>query len=201
MSTKTEHTAISYYNGRSWRQRKICVYIIVLIMHRHHAWLACLSFICAYVFFPQYLPIVWALIERKTTEAYVAVLHHFKTVLAPHLRPTSFMMDFERGLTTALQIIYPQATIGHCYFHHCQVCKFKKTSKTNFTISYGKFNFPIFRGDFDFFNTYGWNKYDEIMKNSNANYTFAIGYIIFPSVMCGTIARRIQPKNFNSKSA
>ena len=93
--------------------------------------------------------------ERKTTEAYVAVLRYFKIVLAPHLRSSSFMMDFGRGLTTAVQIVYPQATIGHCYFHYCQVYKFIKTSDTNFIIPYGKFNFTIFRGAFDFYNSYG----------------------------------------------
>ena len=55
--------------------------------------------------FSQYLPIAWALMERKSTVAYLAVMRHFATILAPQIRPSSCMMDFETSLAAAVQII------------------------------------------------------------------------------------------------
>lgn len=70
---------------------------------------------------------------RKTTEAYVAVLHDFATMLAPHIRPDSYMTDFERVLPTALQITYPEAISERWYFYYCQVLSQNHYSLRNYT--------------------------------------------------------------------
>lgn len=69
----------------------------------------------------QAIPITWALMDKKTTLAYVAVLEHFKSTLAQHLQPKKFTVDYESGLASAVSLVYPDALICRCYFHYLQV--------------------------------------------------------------------------------
>ncbi|CAG5093177.1 Protein of unknown function, partial [Cotesia congregata] len=66
------------------------------------------------------IPITWALMDKKTTLAYVAVLEHFKSTLAQHLQPKKFTVDYESGLASADLLVYPDALICRCYFHYLQ---------------------------------------------------------------------------------
>ncbi|CAD6223587.1 GSCOCG00011756001-RA-CDS, partial [Cotesia congregata] len=66
------------------------------------------------------IPITWALMDKKTTLAYVTVLEHFKSTLAQHLQPKKFTVDYESGLASAVSLIYPDALICRCYFHYLQ---------------------------------------------------------------------------------
>ncbi|CAG5077572.1 Protein of unknown function [Cotesia congregata] len=57
------------------------------------------------------------IMTSKTTAAYTAVLNHFSQVFAPHINPSSVSVDFEEGLSSAIDAIFPNAKIIRCYFH------------------------------------------------------------------------------------
>ncbi|XP_011297351.1 uncharacterized protein [Fopius arisanus] len=66
------------------------------------------------------LPIAWALMEKKNSRSCLRVLEYFKTVLAPHINPSTVHLDFERALRNTVEHVYPNARIVHCYFHYLQ---------------------------------------------------------------------------------
>ncbi|KAH0563724.1 hypothetical protein KQX54_005111 [Cotesia glomerata] len=49
------------------------------------------------------LPVAWSLMSRKSTDCYVAVIDHFKS-LSQHIIVSSYMTDFESGLRKALKL-------------------------------------------------------------------------------------------------
>ncbi|CAD6231389.1 GSCOCG00012226001-RA-CDS [Cotesia congregata] len=73
------------------------------------------------------LPVAWSLMSRKSTDCYVAVIDHFKS-LSQHIIVLSYMTDFETGLRKALKLSYPNATAESCYFHFIQA-NMKKAKK------------------------------------------------------------------------
>lgn len=67
-------------------------------------------------------PLIYVLMTRKTQEAYCSVFQYIEENVC-HLRPNSFMTDYETGLRNALRFVYTIAKIEGCWFHYCQVIK------------------------------------------------------------------------------
>ncbi|XP_015120532.1 uncharacterized protein LOC107043511 [Diachasma alloeum] len=74
------------------------------------------------------VPIIWALMTKKNTQAYQAFFQYFKNHLAPNLQPHTFFVDFEQALTNVIREFYPNARIVHCFFHHIQALTKKLAS-------------------------------------------------------------------------
>ncbi|CAG5084121.1 Protein of unknown function, partial [Cotesia congregata] len=74
------------------------------------------------------------IMTSKTTAAYTAVLNHFSQVFAPHINPSSVSVDFEEGLSSAIDAIFPNAKIIRCYFHflNASMRNLKKKKGTKF---------------------------------------------------------------------
>ncbi|XP_011313279.1 uncharacterized protein [Fopius arisanus] len=66
------------------------------------------------------VPLAWALMTRKSQEAYVAVLEYFKDHLTPNIVPTVVCQDYEIGLRNAILYVYPNVQVIHCWFHYTQ---------------------------------------------------------------------------------
>ncbi|XP_044594352.1 uncharacterized protein LOC123271884 [Cotesia glomerata] len=66
------------------------------------------------------IPVFWALMERKTTDGYIAALTYFHQILTPHIRPAIVMTDFETALLRPIRTIFSEATHKGCFFHFCQ---------------------------------------------------------------------------------
>jgi hypothetical protein len=79
------------------------------------------------VFFDnRLLPLVYVLMRRKTTSAYLRVFRALKAAcqnLGYQLLPDDIMTDFETGLIPAIQQEFPAARHKGCHFHHCQVSR------------------------------------------------------------------------------
>lgn len=71
----------------------------------------------------QSVPILFALMQKKTKMAYNLIIEHLKS-LAPTLKPTSIITDFESALRDSLVENFPEAISHGCWFHHNQVCWF-----------------------------------------------------------------------------
>ncbi|XP_043284626.1 uncharacterized protein [Venturia canescens] len=68
----------------------------------------------------QHFPIAFALLSRKTEEAYVAVLRCVMQFLIPSFKPKIIITDFEAALENAVKTVFPQAELLGCRFHHSQ---------------------------------------------------------------------------------
>ncbi|XP_044019647.1 uncharacterized protein LOC122860059 isoform X2 [Aphidius gifuensis] len=62
-------------------------------------------------------PIFWALMPRKTEEAYKLVFQQFLT-WTQHMEHQMFHTDYEQAISNAIQSIFNNATIIYCYFHY-----------------------------------------------------------------------------------
>ncbi|KAF0704899.1 MULE domain-containing protein, partial [Aphis craccivora] len=82
------------------------------------------------------IPIVYALMESKTEEAYTLLLKKCKE-LFPFLMPLNIMTDFESGLLNAFKFVYPDADQHSCWFHYVQalVKNIRKRGLTRFVKS------------------------------------------------------------------
>ena len=69
----------------------------------------------------QIFPVGYALMNRKTEAAYQSVLKSLFDTLLPTLQPSHVMTDFETALQKTIKIIFPEAAIHGCFFHHCHV--------------------------------------------------------------------------------
>lgn len=69
----------------------------------------------------QSIPICYVLMESKTQEAYIKVLHRFKIIFST-VQPLVIITDYERGLRNAFSLTYPEAELKPCWFHYVQVC-------------------------------------------------------------------------------
>lgn len=78
-----------------------------------------------HAFFDNHLlPLVYVLMAKKTTSAYVKVFRALKAAclnLGCQLQPVDIMTDFESGLIPAIQQEFSNARHKGCHFHHCQV--------------------------------------------------------------------------------
>lgn len=64
----------------------------------------------------QSWPIIYVLMTRRTSAAYVEVLRYIEDQICK-LNPKSFMSDFEFGLRRALRLVYPGVKTHGCWFH------------------------------------------------------------------------------------
>lgn len=76
-------------------------------------------------------PLVYVLMTRKTQESYCSVFQYIEDNVC-HLRPDSFMSDYETGMRNALRIVYPNIPVDGCWFHYCQAIKKKCSRIPNF---------------------------------------------------------------------
>jgi len=66
-------------------------------------------------------PMCYALMTRKTTDLYRAVLERLHQ-LAPQFAPTQLIADFEDAPTAAFRVVFgEQLQISGCWFHYAQV--------------------------------------------------------------------------------
>jgi hypothetical protein len=70
------------------------------------------------------VPLVYVLMTRKTTNAYISVFQELKNAcrnLGLQLQPPEIMTDFETGLLPAIAQEFPNTRHKGCHFHFCQV--------------------------------------------------------------------------------
>ena len=80
-------------------------------------------------------PVFFALMTRKTTQLYEAVLSKLHT-LQPDFRPTHVMADFEEAPATAVrQVFGNDVIVSGCWFHYAQALV-KRLRKIGLTDSY-----------------------------------------------------------------
>jgi len=80
-------------------------------------------------------PVVFALMERKTTALYKAVLEKVKE-LVPEFQPSQVIADFEEAPTAALcEVFGDQLTVSGCWFHYAQSLM-KRLKKIGLTTAY-----------------------------------------------------------------
>ncbi|XP_043480989.1 uncharacterized protein LOC122510421 [Leptopilina heterotoma] len=78
------------------------------------------------------IPFAWILMERKTTQAYVAAFEKLRNLL-PGFRISEAMIDFEAALRNALRLVFPGVIIYGCHFHYCQAL-YRKAIKLGFKV-------------------------------------------------------------------
>lgn len=74
--------------------------------------------ISIWLYFQTY-PIVWVLMTRRTTAAYVNALEYVNENLLP-LEGEGIVLDFEKAMRAALKIVAPNLPAHGCFFHHVQ---------------------------------------------------------------------------------
>lgn len=79
---------------------------------KEHVALSKMSFQCCAV--------AYALMTRRTSAAYIAVLREVRDHLG--LTPGNVMSDYEAPLQSAIRVIFPDAQMRGCWFHFTQVC-------------------------------------------------------------------------------
>ena len=72
---------------------------IIHAVHRHHV-----------------VPVIYALLRRKSAETYTRLIEEVLKV-APNWSPRSVMMDFEQASIISFQRTFPNAALSGCYFH------------------------------------------------------------------------------------
>lgn len=72
------------------------------------------------IFSPQYYPILFALVNKKTTDIFRKIFTYLHDVLAPLLRPTEIITDFEASVYYALSETYVHSHIGGSVFYFAQ---------------------------------------------------------------------------------
>lgn len=75
-----------------------------------------------YIILFQAFPVVFALMKRKTANAYKAVFKYLKTI-QPNLDPRTVISDYERAIKIAVSDEFPLTDHHGCWFHYCQVRK------------------------------------------------------------------------------
>ncbi|XP_029345770.1 uncharacterized protein LOC115034131 [Acyrthosiphon pisum] len=80
-------------------------------------------------------PIVYALMSKKTEDAYCALFHFIKTEIEVNWNPLSVAIDFEKASIAAVRKIFPTANIFGCFFHHSQ-CIWRKIQQKGLTQLY-----------------------------------------------------------------
>ena len=73
-------------------------------------------FIIHAVYHQHIVPMVYALLRRKNTDAYSRLIDEVAKV-APNWLLISIMMDFEQASISAFQNKFPLASLSGCYFH------------------------------------------------------------------------------------
>lgn len=79
-----------------------------------------LSFTNICKFCPQYYPILFALVNKKTTDIFRKIFTYLHDVLAPLLRPSEIITDFEASVYYALSETYVNSHIGGSVFYFAQ---------------------------------------------------------------------------------
>jgi hypothetical protein len=84
----------------------------------------------------QYVfPVLYALMTRKNTELYKAVLEKLHELI-PEFRPSQVIADFEEAPTTAIRSVFGDAvTVSGCWFHYAQAL-IKKLKKIGLSDAY-----------------------------------------------------------------
>jgi hypothetical protein len=85
------------------------------------------------------LPLVYVLMAKKSTRAYVKVFKSLKSAcsnMGLQLQPQFIMSDFETGLIPAIQQEFPTALHKGCHFHHCQVRVSRPIASKVFSITH-----------------------------------------------------------------
>ena len=85
------------------------------------------------------MPLVYALLTRKTSDQYVKVLQAMKAAVdeyhVPVYMPTRFMSDFEKGIHNACAEVYPNVNIKCCFFHLGQSL-YRRIQETGLQVQY-----------------------------------------------------------------
>ncbi|GLV40956.1 hypothetical protein CBL_08530 [Carabus blaptoides fortunei] len=63
-------------------------------------------------------PVLYALMSRKTTEAYKSVLEYFKTEHVANLNISYLMADYETALRNVARDLFPNHQLHGCWFHY-----------------------------------------------------------------------------------
>jgi len=80
-------------------------------------------------------PVVYALMTRKTTALYKAVLQKVHELI-PEFQPSQVIADFEEAPTTAVREVFgDQVTVSGCWFHYAQAVM-KRLKKIGLTEAY-----------------------------------------------------------------
>ncbi|CAM4850845.1 unnamed protein product [Rotaria magnacalcarata] len=68
------------------------------------------------VFRDHAIPLIYALLRRKTKETYQHLIREILNI-APRWSPRAVMLDFEQASFGAFQAAFPNASLSGCYFH------------------------------------------------------------------------------------
>ena len=89
------------------------------------------------------IPLVFALLTSKNTQAYVRVLRIIDRFLRHnhqvHFTPQRIIVDFELGFINAVNAEIPAVTVGGCHFHFCKRL-YKKVQDLGLQGAYGNDN-------------------------------------------------------------
>jgi len=69
----------------------------------------------------QSFSLVHAMLTGKIHHIYVELLQYIKNVLSLNYDQLKIITDFEQGLITTVNFIFPESQHQGCYFHYCQV--------------------------------------------------------------------------------
>lgn len=69
----------------------------------------------------QGVPLIRILMSRKTERAYKDVLQVIKKEIAPNMKFSSIIGDYELALRNAIEAVYPEVKLLGCWFHFNQV--------------------------------------------------------------------------------
>ncbi|XP_074306375.1 PKS-NRPS hybrid synthetase cheA-like [Silene latifolia] len=69
----------------------------------------------------------YALIKRENSDGYIWVLRRLKSLLGPDVKPTVFVTDHERGLLSALPVVFRMSYHFLCLFHIYNAVEAKAT--------------------------------------------------------------------------
>ncbi|XP_066585619.1 uncharacterized protein [Prorops nasuta] len=73
------------------------------------------------------IPCFWILMKNRRTSDYVEILNFLKYNFTC-FKPKLAMFDYERAMTNAMQLVYPEVQISHCFFHYSQTLMKKAQS-------------------------------------------------------------------------
>jgi hypothetical protein len=83
----------------------------------------------------QSFPVLFALMTRKSTDAYKLLFQFVRRVLAPGMSPARIMCDFESALMKAFRETFPGVELRGCWFHYANVSAQQKQSPALSTLS------------------------------------------------------------------
>lgn len=93
------------------------------------------DFVC---FRDHFLPLVYCLLPNKHQDTYYTVLEIVKREMAKidiAFNPPQILTDFELGLINKLPVLFPNARLRGCYFHHTQ-CIWRRVQSLGLTTDY-----------------------------------------------------------------